>query len=70
VIKSAALMAGSSDIEWTEATWNPIAGCTIVVTRLHQLLRAAVGVRLQAMGSTKYQGTTRKSGGGMSGLAD
>lgn len=21
-------MASSSDIEWTEATWNPIAGCT------------------------------------------
>lgn len=23
-------MANNSSIEWTEATWNPVAGCTIL----------------------------------------
>ena len=23
-------MANKSSIEWTEATWNPVAGCTVI----------------------------------------
>jgi protein gp37 len=55
-------MAGSSDIEWTEATWNPIAGCTIVSPGCTNCYAMRMAARLQAMGMAKYAGTTRKSG--------
>ena len=55
-------MAGSSHIEWTEATWNPIAGCTILSPGCTNCYAQRLASRLQAMGSPKYQGTTRKSG--------
>lgn len=52
----------SSDIEWTEATWNPIAGCKIVSPGCTNCYAMRMAARLQAMGMTKYAGTTRKSG--------
>ncbi|HEU4662127.1 MAG TPA: DUF5131 family protein [Pseudolabrys sp.] len=52
----------ASDIEWTEATWNPIAGCSIVSTGCSNCYAMRMAARLQAMGKTKYAGTTRKSG--------
>jgi protein gp37 len=55
-------MAGSSDIEWTEATWNPIAGCVLLSPGCTNCYAQRLAARLQAMGSPKYQGTTRKSG--------
>jgi len=55
-------MAGSSDIEWTEATWNPIAGCKIVSPGCTNCYAMRMAGRLQAMGAKKYAGTTRKSG--------
>jgi protein gp37 len=55
-------MAGTSDIEWTEATWNPIAGCTILSPGCTNCYAQRLASRLQAMGQPKYQGTTRKSG--------
>jgi protein gp37 len=55
-------MAGSSDIEWTEATWNPVAGCTIVSPGCTNCYAMRMAARLQAMGMAKYAGTTRKSG--------
>lgn len=55
-------MAGASEIEWTEATWNPIAGCTIVSPGCTNCYAQRMAARLQAMGSGKYEGTTRKSG--------
>jgi protein gp37 len=55
-------MAGASDIEWTEATWNPIAGCTIVSPGCTNCYAQRIASRLQAMGQPKYHGTTRKSG--------
>jgi protein gp37 len=55
-------MAGSSDIEWTEATWNPIAGCKIVSPGCTNCYAMRMAARLQAMGMEKYAGTTRKSG--------
>lgn len=53
----------SSDIEWTDATWNPIAGCTIVSPGCTNCYAMRMAARLQAMGMRKYAGTTRKSGG-------
>lgn len=52
----------ASDIEWTEATWNPIAGCTIVSPGCTNCYAMRMAARLQAMGMAKYAGTTRKSG--------
>jgi protein gp37 len=52
----------TSEIEWTEATWNPIAGCTIVSPGCTNCYAMRMATRLQAMGMEKYAGTTRKSG--------
>jgi protein gp37 len=53
----------TSDIEWTHATWNPIAGCKIVSPGCTNCYAMRLAARLQAMGMPKYAGTTRKSGG-------
>jgi protein gp37 len=55
-------MAGLSDIEWTDATWNPVAGCTIVSPGCSNCYAMRMAARLQAMGQDKYRGTTRRSG--------
>jgi protein gp37 len=51
-----------SDIEWTEATWNPVAGCSLVSPGCTNCYAMRMAARLQAMGMEKYEGTTRKSG--------
>lgn len=55
-------MAGQSDIEWTDVTWNPVAGCTIESAGCTNCYAMRMAARLQAMGHEKYLGTTRKSG--------
>jgi protein gp37 len=55
-------MAGLSDIEWTEATWNPVAGCSMVSPGCTNCYAQRMAARLNAMGVKKYAGTTRKSG--------
>jgi protein gp37 len=57
-----AQMAETS-IEWTDATWNPVAGCTIVTAGCTNCYAMRMAARLEAMGTEKYAGTTRKSGG-------
>jgi len=52
----------ASDIEWTEATWNPIAGCAVISPGCTNCYAMHMAARLQAMGMVKYAGTTRKSG--------
>lgn len=56
-------MANSSSIEWTEATWNPIVGCTIISPGCTNCYAMRMASRLEAMGQPKYAGTTRISGG-------
>ena len=56
-----ALLADSS-IEWTDATWNPVAGCTVISPGCTNCYAMRMAARLEAMGSTKYSGLTRKSG--------
>lgn len=51
-----------TDIEWTDTTWNPLAGCTAVSPGCTNCYAARMAGRLQAMGQKKYAGTTRKSG--------
>jgi protein gp37 len=54
-------MADSS-IEWTDSTWNPVAGCTVITAGCTNCYAMRVAARLSAMGQPKYRGLTRKSG--------
>ncbi len=56
-------MAVSSRIEWTEATWNPVSGCTIISPGCTNCYAMRLARRLGIMGQEKYAGTTRISGG-------
>lgn len=56
-------MSGLSEIEWTDITWNPVAGCSLASTGCTNCYAMRMAARLQAMGHKKYEGTTRKSGG-------
>lgn len=65
-------MAQGSAIEWTEATWNPVAGCTPVSPGCLNCYAARMALRLEkieeAMGVTdtgcaKYAGTAKKHNG-------
>lgn len=51
-------MSTNSNIEWTEATWNPVAGCTPVSPGCLHCYAATMSHRLQEMGQAKYQGLT------------
>lgn len=52
-----------TSIEWTDATWNPVAGCTIVTAGCTNCYAMRMAARLEAMGLDKYRGLTRRSGG-------
>lgn len=52
-----------TSIEWTDATWNPVAGCTILTAGCTNCYAMRMAARLESMGVEKYAGTTRKSGG-------
>jgi protein gp37 len=54
-------MADSS-IEWTDATWNPVAGCSVISPGCTNCYAMRMAARLEAMGVDKYRGLTRKSG--------
>ena len=56
-------MAGLSDIEWTDATWNPISGCLMVSPGCTNCYAMRMAARLQAMNHPSYRGVVRKSGG-------
>jgi protein gp37 len=51
-----------TSIEWTDATWNPIAGCTVLTAGCTNCYAMRMAARLDAMGTKKYRGLTRKSG--------
>lgn len=50
-------------IEWTDATWNPVAGCTIMSAGCTNCYAMRMAARLEAMGVEKYRSLTRKTGG-------
>jgi protein gp37 len=47
-------MAGSSSIEWTEATWNPVTGCTKLSQGCKHCYAERMAKRLVAMGNSRY----------------
>jgi protein gp37 len=56
-------MAENSKIEWCDATWNCLAGCSIVSPGCHHCYAMHMAARLEAMGQAKYAGTTKKAKG-------
>jgi protein gp37 len=52
-----------TSIEWTDATWNPVAGCTVLTAGCTNCYAMRMAARLDAMGQAKYKGLTRRSGG-------
>jgi protein gp37 len=53
-----------SAIEWTEQTWNPIVGCSIVSPGCTNCYAMKMAARIEAMGNQpRYAGTTRKMNG-------
>ena len=55
-------MAGLSEIEWTDATWNPISGCVMISPGCTNCYAMRMAARLQAMEHPAYAGTTRRTG--------
>lgn len=55
-------MAGLSEIEWTDSTWNPVSGCAIISPGCTNCYAMRMAGRLQAMGHGSYKDVTRKSG--------
>jgi protein gp37 len=51
-----------TQIEWTDATWNPVVGCSIVTAGCTNCYAMEMARRLEAMGVDKYNGLTRRSG--------
>src|ERR1700694_1045253 len=48
-------MADHSAIEWTEATWNPVTGCTKISAGCKNCYAERMSYRLQAMGKPQYK---------------
>ena len=49
----------TSTIEWTDATWNPVAGCKILSPGCTNCYAMRMAARLEAMGQMKYRDLTR-----------
>jgi protein gp37 len=47
-------MATNSSIEWTEATWNPLTGCTKISPGCKNCYAERLAQRLKAMGQANY----------------
>ncbi len=48
-------MADNSKIEWTEATWNPVTGCSKISKGCLNCYAEKLSARLKHMGVTKYR---------------
>ena len=48
-------LAEHSSIEWTDATWNPVTGCTKVSPGCKNCYAERLALRLQAMGNFRYR---------------
>lgn len=47
-------MAGNSSIEWTEATWNPVTGCSKISPGCRHCYAERMANRLALMGQPRY----------------
>ena len=51
-------MGDKSKIEWTDATWNPVVGCSKVSPGCDNCYAISMSRRIEATGNEAYQGTT------------
>jgi protein gp37 len=56
-------MSAATSIEWTDRSWNPVVGCSLVSPGCTNCYAMRMAARLQAMGVEHYQGLTRKVNG-------
>jgi len=56
------ILMAETQIEWTDATWNPVVGCSAMSAGCTNCYAVEMARRLEAMGVDKYRGLTRKSG--------
>lgn len=56
-------MGDKSNIEWTNATWNPIVGCDIVSPGCTNCYAMKMAARIETMRPSHYTGTTKKVNG-------
>lgn len=57
-------MAANSKIEWTDTTWNPLAGCSVIAAGCRNCYAMRMAARIEAMGTAPhYAGTTSKVNG-------
>jgi protein gp37 len=48
-------VAEQTGIEWTDATWNPVTGCTKISPGCKNCYAERLALRLQAMGNPRYR---------------
>jgi protein gp37 len=48
-------MSDNSSIEWTDATWNPVTGCTKISPGCKHCYAERLAARLRAMGNARYR---------------
>lgn len=58
-------VADHSKIEWTQATWNPITGCSKTSAGCEHCYALAMSHRLAAMGNPHYAGVAEKRNGSL-----
>lgn len=52
-----------TNIEWTDESWNPVVGCTIVSPGCTNCYAMKMAARLEAMHVSQYAGTTKRVNG-------
>lgn len=57
-------MGNKTNIQWTDATWNPLAGCSPESEGCRNCYAATMALRLELMGQAKYTGTARRASDG------
>jgi len=53
----------STKISWTDETWNPVVGCTMVSAGCRNCYAMQMAYRLERMGQDKYAGLTHEVSG-------
>ena len=48
-------MSGHSNLEWTDATWNPLIGCTKYSDGCKNCYAAPIAERLREQGVVEYE---------------
>ena len=56
------IQMATSTIEWTDATWNPVAGCKMLSPGCTNCYAMRMAARLEKIGQEKYRHLTRQDG--------